>query len=72
MKRSLLQKVFFALVLSITAGLLYAQTPPPPPPGHGLPGDQQPAPVGNGLAIMAVLGAGYAVYMWQRSRKKKG
>ncbi len=32
---------------------------PPPPGDHGEEGDQQPAPIGSGLAILLALGAAY-------------
>jgi hypothetical protein len=44
------------------------QPSPPPPPGEDRSGDQ-PAPLGNGLAILAVLGLAYGAKKLYDARK---
>jgi len=46
------------IVLGITINL-NAQTPPPPHGGNGNPIENGNTPVGGGLLILVVLGAGY-------------
>ncbi len=47
---------------------------PPPPPTHGEIGDIPAgggAPIGEGLLILAVLGAAYGGYKWYKYHKAK-
>ncbi len=46
---------------------------PPPPPTHGEVGDIPGggAPIGEGLLILAVLGAAYGGYKWYKYHKAK-
>ncbi len=53
----------FVLFLSITA---FPQ--PPLPPGHGEP-DDQPAPIGSGIAILLALGVAYGAKKVYNARK---
>lgn len=60
-KTSFLTLLIFVAIISTTS--VFAQDPPPPPGGgHGGGGAQPPgggAPIGEGLFILAALGAGY-------------
>lgn len=55
---------FLMAFAMITSSNLLADTPPPPPSGgHGAGGNAPPgggAPIGEGIIILAMLGAGYA------------
>ncbi len=42
----------------------------PLPPGHGHDDDQQPAPIGSGLAILMALGAAYGAKKVYNARRK--
>ena len=53
------------LVFSLTA---MGQQPPPPPGGHGSPNDQD-APLGSGLGILALLGIAYGAKKVYDARK---
>ena len=50
-----------------------ADAPPPPPPEHGESGNVPGggAPIGNGLAILLSLGAGYGIKKFIDYRKEK-
>lgn len=52
---------------------VYADAPPPPPNQQGSGGDQPPgggAPIGEGIFILTLLGAGYAAKKWQKFQVK--
>ncbi len=62
--------VLFAL---LTFGIpALAQDPPPPPPGHGTTGNVPGggAPVGEGLTILALLGAAYGYRKFRQTTKE--
>ena len=53
----------------------FAQEPgaPPPPPEQGQGGNQPPgggAPIGEGLLILSLLGAGYGTKKWREAKQK--
>jgi len=46
--------------LLLSFGLMAQLPPPPPPPGyHGQTGNQNPAPIGSGIALLIGLSAVY-------------
>ncbi len=56
--KSIIKKSFFA-AMPILFMFSAAIAQPPPPDDYGQDGDQQPAPIGSGLAILLALGAAY-------------
>ena len=72
--KTLLTLLLFIFAM-ITATNSFADAPPPPPPegGHGGGGNQVPgggAPIGEGLLILCLLGAGYGTKKWREARNK--
>lgn len=50
---------------------LKGQDPPPPPGNHGSTGNQMPggsAPLGEGVALLSLLAAGYAGWKLRRAK----
>lgn len=77
MKRTLNKSFTIALLLFflIIANPSHADGPPPPPPGggHGSAGNQPPgggAPIGEGVALLMVLAAGYGIERMLTVRRK--
>lgn len=70
--KNIVKTLFLTLLIFVSlvfATSVFAQDPPPPPPGggHGGGGNQIPgggAPIGEGLFILAALGAGYGGKKW--------
>jgi hypothetical protein len=77
MKNIIIKSFLTALfVIGITTfTTLNAQdVPPPPPPANGGQGGNVPgggAPIGEGLLILSLLGAGYGTKKWYSKHKKK-
>lgn len=69
MKSRTLKTLILFAFLFLGAQTLSAD-PLPPPPDHGQGGDQQPAPIGSGLLILAGLGAAYGARKVYNARKK--
>jgi uncharacterized protein HemX len=73
--KKIFTKTIAAFILS--SGLLISlpafADDPPPPPTHGEVGDIPGggAPIGEGLLILAVLGAAYGGYKWYKYHKAK-
>ncbi len=67
MKSKILRSILVVTLVLLGKGLI-AQ--PPPPDDHGEDGDQQPAPIGSGIAILLALGAGYGAKKVYDARKK--
>ncbi len=66
MKRIIFRLSLFAMLL-FSAPYLKAQgVPPPPPPGQN---EDQPAPLGSGLGILAALGLAYGAKKLYDARK---
>lgn len=68
----------FAAVLILMSGLLISipafADDPPPPPTHGEVGDIPAgggAPIGEGILILALLGAAYGGYKWYKYHKAR-
>lgn len=59
---------FIAFVFTPSA---FAQEPPPPPPSHGSGGNVPGggAPIGGGVLILTLLGAGYGAKQWINSKR---
>jgi hypothetical protein len=73
-----ISRIFGLLLLVVgllVTSTVVAQDPPPqPPPEQGQSGNQVPgggAPVGEGLLILTLLGAGYGAGKWYGNHKKK-
>ena len=69
-------KISLAVCALLISLQLYSQGPPPPPPpgsGHGQTTNQPPeggsADLGEGLLILAMLGAAYGVRKYVNSRE---
>ena len=67
--KSFISRTFMLLSFVFLMGTA-AIAQPPPPGQHGEPGDQQPAPIGSGLVILAALGAAYGARKVYVARKK--
>jgi len=54
------------------SSVVLADEPPPPPATHGETGDIQGggAPIGEGLLILSLLGAGYGTKKWREAKQK--
>jgi hypothetical protein len=69
---NIIQVSLVALVISLFTVLPVAaqNPPPPPPPPHGgnsnVPGGG--APIGEGLLVLAALGAAYGVRKWKNGK----
>lgn len=72
--KNLIKTLVFTLLLLgsvvFTTSIFAQDVPPPPPPGggHGSGGSLPPGggvPVGEGMLILMVLGAGYAAKKWR-------
>ncbi|MFP4471688.1 MAG: hypothetical protein ACLFPE_13475 [Bacteroidales bacterium] len=69
-----IQIILFFILLNIAAtapAVAQGDPPPPPPSGHGETGNVPGggAPVGSGLLILGLLGAGYGAKKWNDRRK---
>ena len=64
---------FILLNVAATAPAVAQGDPPPPPPGHGETGNVPGggAPVGSGLLILGLLGAGYGAKKWYDTHKRE-
>jgi hypothetical protein len=63
--------VLFLLAASLQ-GFSQNGDPPPPPGEHGQTGNQPPgggAPIGSGLLVLAMMGAGYGAVKYYNRRK---
>ncbi len=65
--------LFFILLNVAATAPAVAQGDPPPPPGHGETGNVPGggAPVGSGLLILGLLGAGYGAKKWYDTHKRE-
>jgi hypothetical protein len=65
--------VLLTILLSINIPANANVPPPPPPPGHGESGNVPGggAPIGEGLMILAALGAAYGYKKWKASDKEE-
>lgn len=68
-----LVKFIFVGSIMLVPFMSFAQgTPPPPPGGHGQSNNQGPggsADIGGGLLTLTLLGAGYGIKQYNKSRK---
>ncbi len=66
--------VLFVIGTTTFETLTAQDVPPPPPPANGGQGGNVPgggAPIGEGLLILSMLGAGYGTKKWYSNHKKK-
>ncbi len=72
--RILITVITFMMLNVVFISTSFADSPPPPP-GHGQTGNQVPgggAPIGSGVIILALLGAGYsATKMYSKKEADK-
>lgn len=66
--------ILITVFLTFTCLMLHSQ-PPPPPGNHSSSGNEQPdngggAPIGSGLAILALLAAGYGTKKYFEEKKE--
>jgi len=66
---------FLSIAIMMLVSTVNAQNgdPPPPPSQHGENGNQPAgggAPIGEGLAILTMLGAGYGARKWYIKHKR--
>lgn len=60
------------LVMATPSGFSQNGDPPEPPGSHGQSGNQPVgggAPIGSGLLVLAMMGAGYATVKWYNRTK---
>jgi hypothetical protein len=72
-----MKKIFFVLVIFLVSLMpLFAQDPPPPPDQGGGGTNGNPiggggAPIGSGLTILLLMGAGYGIKKIHDSKQEK-
>ena len=65
--------ITFMMLNFVFITVTYANSPPPPPPpAHDQTGNVPGggSPIGGGVLILAILGAGYGVKKWYDNHKK--
>ena len=64
---------FIILIFGLLISIPIFADEPPPPAQHGLTGNIVPgggAPIGEGLFILSLLGAGYGAKKWRKAKHK--